>query len=79
MLFYESFGQGYPKDQAARKISDAKLLKSVKEKSQVDFITLLERLDDNLITKVLQKKNVVDHVLNNGTDIATINWIKQHI
>ena len=79
MLFYESFGQGYPKDQAARKISDAKLHKSVKEKSQVDFITLLERLDDNLITKVLQKKNVVDHVLNNGTDIATINWIKQHI
>ena len=70
MLFCESFGQGYPKEQSARKISDAKLLKSVKEKSQVDFITLLERLDDNLITKVLQKNNVVDYVLNNGTDIA---------
>lgn len=37
------------------KISDAKLLKSVKEKSQVDFITLF-----NLITKVLQKKNEGD-------------------
>ena len=35
--------------------------------------------DDNLITKVLQKNNVVDYVLNNGTDIAIINWIKQHI
>ena len=79
MLFCESFGQGYPKDQSARKISDAKLLKSVREKSQVDFITLLERLDDNLITKVLQKNNVFDYVLNNGTDIAIINWIKQHI
>ena len=37
------------------KISDAKLLKSVKEKSQVDLITLF-----NLITKVLQKENEGD-------------------
>lgn len=79
MLFCEPFGQGYPKEQSARKISDTKLLKSIKKKSQVDFITLLERMDHDLITKSLQRNNVVDYVLNHGTDTVVVNWIKQHI
>lgn len=79
MLFCEPFGQGYPKEQSARKISDTKLLKSIKKKSQIDFITLLERMDHDLITKALQRNNVVDYVLNHGTDTAVVNWIKLHI
>lgn len=79
MLFCEPFGQGYPKEQSARKISDTKLLKSIKKKSQVDFITLLKRMDHDLITKSLQRNNVVDYVLNHGTDTVVVNWIKQHI
>lgn len=78
MLFCEPFGQGYPKEQSAIKIRDTKLLKSIKKKSQIDFITLLERIDCDLLTKVLQKNNVVDYVLNHGIDTAVINWIKQH-
>lgn len=54
-------------------------MEQIKEKSQVDFITLLERIDCDLLTKVLQKNNVIDYVLNHGTDTAVINWIKQHI
>ncbi len=78
-LFCEPFGQGYPKEQSARKLRDTKLLKSIREKSQVDFITFLERMDHDLITKVLQKSDVVDYVLTYGTDTAVINWIKQHM
>lgn len=77
MLFCEPFGQGYPKEQSARKIRDTKTLKSIKEKSQVDLITLLERMDQDLITKILQKNNVVDYVLKHGTDAAVISWLKQ--
>lgn len=78
-LFCEPFGQGYPKEQSERKIRDTKLLKSIKKKSHVDFITLLERMDYDLLTKALQRNNVVDYVLNHGTDTAVVNWIKQHI
>lgn len=78
-LFCEPFGQGYPKEQSARKIGDTKLLKSIKKKSQVDFITLLERIDCDLLTKVLHKNTVIDYVLQHGTDTAVINWMKKHI
>ncbi len=78
MLFCEPFGQGYPKEQAARKLSDTKTLKSIKERSQVDLITLLERMEHDRITKILQKKDVVDYVLRHGTDAAVVGWTKQH-
>lgn len=58
-LFSEPFGQWYPKDEAKRKIKDTELLKDIREKSQIDFISLLEKLDNNLIEKVLEKNDVL--------------------
>lgn len=74
-----SSGQGYPKDEAKRKIGDTELLKGIREKSQIDFISLLEMLDNELIEKVLEKKDVVSYVLANGSNIEMIDWMNRHI
>ena len=67
-LFSEPFGQGYPKSEAARKIEDTKLLKSIRNSSQVKMTDLLKTLEKPLLDKVLSKKDVVEYVLENSRD-----------
>ena len=67
-LFSEPFGQGYPKSEAERKLEDTKLLKSIRNSSQVKMTELLKTLEKPLLYKVLSKKDVVEYVLENGRD-----------
>ena len=67
-LFSEPFGQGYPKSEAARKLQDTKLLKSIRKSSQVTMTDLIKSLEKPLLDKVLSKKNVIEFILNNGHD-----------
>ena len=67
-LFSEPFGQGYPKSEAERKLEDTKLLKSIRNSSQVKMTELLKTLEKPLLDKVLSKKDVVEYVLENGSD-----------
>lgn len=66
------------KEEATRKLRDTELLKTIRKKSQIDLISLLEKLDNHLIAKILKKTDVVDYILTNSIDISLINWIKQH-
>ena len=67
-LFSEPFGQGFPKSEAERKLEDTKLLKSIRNSSQVKMTDLLKTLEKPLLDKVLSKKDVVEYVLENGKD-----------
>ena len=67
-LFSEPFGQGYPKSEAERKLADTRLLKNIRNSSQVKMTELLKTLEKPLLDKVLSKKNVVEYVLENGRD-----------
>ena len=67
-LFSEPFGQGYPKSEAARKLEDTKLLKKIREASQVKMTELIENMDKVLLDKVLSKTDVVEYILENGRD-----------
>ena len=78
-LFSEPFGQGYPKDARERKIRDANLLKSIREQSQIDFVDLLNQLDDDMVHKIMTKKDVVDFVLTEGSNADLIQWVSEHI
>ena len=78
-LFSEPFGQGFPKSEAARKLKDTALLKEIRKKSQIELIELLEALDDELIRKVLSKKNVIDYILVNGKDVQLSDWLKKSV
>lgn len=67
-LFSEPFGQGYPKSEAERKLADTRLLKNIRNSSQVKMTELLKTLEKPLLDKVLSKKDVVEYVLENGRD-----------
>lgn len=67
-LFSEPFGQGYPKSEAERKLADSRLLKNIRNSSQVKMTELLKTLEKPLLDKVLSKKDVVEYVLENGRD-----------
>lgn len=78
-LFSEPFGNGYPKEDAKRKMSDTKVLKDIEQTSHIDIVTLLDKLDEDLICKVLSRKNIVNYIVQNGTNKNLIEWlIKQN-
>ena len=67
-LFSETFGQGYPKSEAARKLEDTRLLKSIRNDSQVSMTDFLKKLDKSLLDKILNKNNVLEYIIQNGKD-----------
>lgn len=62
-LFSEPFGQGWPKSEADRKLKDTELLKSIREKSQVSMTEFFRQLDDSIVQRILQKRDVIGHIL----------------
>ena len=67
-LFSEPFGQGYPKDEAFRKLKDTALLKELRAKSQTDIIPFLNTLAPDLRRKLMSRHDVITHILENGRD-----------
>ena len=67
-LFSEPFGQGYPKGEAARKLRDTELLKSIRRSSQVSPVELLSSLDKAVVENILRKQNVVRYILEHGNE-----------
>ena len=67
-LFSEPFGQGYPKNEAARKLEDTRLLKTIRKDSQVNMTDLLKKLDKSLLDRILSKNNVLEYIIQNGKD-----------
>lgn len=67
-LFSEPFGQGYPKSEAERKLADSELLKEIRARSQVSFTELMDSLDEELISKVLGKSDVMQYIIENSRD-----------
>ena len=67
-LFSEPFGQGWPKGEAARKLRDTELLKSIRRCSQVSAAELLNSLDKSVIAGIMRKRNVIEYILKHGND-----------
>ena len=67
-LFSEPFGQGWPKGEAARKLRDTELLKSIRHCSQVSAAELLNSLDKSVIAGIMRKRNVIEYILEHGND-----------
>lgn len=74
-LFSEPFGQGYPRDEAGRKLADTARLKAIRRLSQVDLMTFMERLDRQIVKKLLTKRDVIECILTHGRDVSLRDWI----
>jgi ribose 5-phosphate isomerase RpiB len=75
-VFSEPFGQGYPRSESERKLRDTETLKKIKSQSQISFLELLDKLDNELLQKMLSKKDVIGFVLANGTDCGIAKWLR---
>ena len=76
-LFLEPFGQGYPKSESKRKQKDTALLKDMRRKSQVDIGILLEKMDAEIIHKVLRKNDVIGFILSEGKNKELKDFLRQ--
>ena len=76
-LFSEPFGQGYPKEEASRKLKDTALLKEMRAKSQTDIIPFLNSLDHELRRKLMSKHDVTAYILENGRNHLIADWVRQ--
>lgn len=74
-LFSEPFGQGYPRNEAERKLRDTAILKEIRRRSQVDAIEFLDSLDASLIEKLLTKGDVIGDILKNGRRRPLLDWL----
>ena len=41
------------------------------------FLLFFDKLDEELINKILSKKDVVSFVLSDGTDLRILEWVKR--
>ena len=76
-LFSEPFGQGYPKEDVLRKKKDTELLKIMKSKTHIDFLSFLDELNGELIDKVLKKRNVIQYILESDSNSTISKWVRK--
>lgn len=75
-LFSEPFGQGYPKEEASRKIRDTLLLKEIRRSSQVSATELLDSLGQSFAAHLLRKEDVIRYILEHG-NAEIRDWLKK--
>ncbi len=67
-LFAEPFGTGYPREDAARKQRDTKLLKDIWRTSKRPLAQILPELDRQLVWHALSRTVVFEYVMQHGKD-----------
>lgn len=74
-LFHGDFGIGYPPEAADRKIIEANRVKMFNEISKHSIIEVMERLDDEFITKIFSKKDVITYIIKNSQENELVNYL----
>ena len=64
-LFSEPFGQGYPKNEADRKLKDTELLKTIRKNSQIEMEELLGKLEPSILDRIKKKTDVFQYINEN--------------
>lgn len=75
-LFKDPFGQGYPKEEAQRKLKNSQQVRELTELGSKNFITFLDKVDKKLLSPILKYKIVSDYIIKYGKDKKIINKIE---
>ena len=78
-LFSEPFGIGYPLKDSKRKIADTQLIKQLNKQRKKEMITFLNEIDPQIISKIMQKKDVINYIVHHGKDERIVQWVKSKI
>ena len=76
-LFKTQGGQGYPRERAVPEQANKRILDSVKRETYVDLVTILKKLNRNLVTGALSTKGFDDYFWDNCKDEAIRNVVKE--
>lgn len=76
-LFNQPLGEGYPKEQSDRKISDSNFVKELYKTSQKDILKVLKLIEPSVLKKILSKKNIIDYILKNSNKEILVKEIEK--
>ena len=76
-LFAGEFGIGYPPKDAARKRKDTLLLKELHALTKRKATDVLKQMDETLIQKMIQKRNVIAYILKYGQEKELLEFLRQ--
>ena len=75
-LFDGEFGIGYPKHEAARKRAEASALKNLNRLTKRNWEELLDQIPKDSLDKLLQRKIVMNAIINKGSNRELIHLLK---
>ncbi|MBF7050339.1 RpiB/LacA/LacB family sugar-phosphate isomerase [Streptococcus sp. HF-2466] len=75
-LFDGEFGIGYPKHEAARKRAEASALKNLNRLTKRNWEELLDQIPKDSLDKLLQRKIVMNAIINKGSNKEFIRLLK---
>lgn len=75
-LFDGEFGIGYPENEAERKRVEASALKDLNHLTKRSWEELLDQIPKDILDKLLQRKIVMNAIINDGTNGGLIRLLK---
>ena len=78
-LFDGEFGMGYPENEAERKRLEASALKNLNRLTKRSWEELLEQIPKDILNKLLQRKIVMNAIINKGSNKEFIRLLKAKV
>ena len=78
-LFDGEFGMGYPENEAERKRLEASALKNLNRLTKRSWEELLEQIAKDILNKLLQRKIVMNAIINKGSNKEFIRLLKAKV
>lgn len=75
-LFETPMNTGYPLESSSRKKFDAQKVGEIKKLSQTNMISILTGLSAKFVQPIFEKKDLMDFVITNGTNVELIKFLK---
>ena len=75
-LFDGEFGMGYPENEAERKRLEASALKNLNRLTKRSWEELLDQIPKDILNKLLQRKIVMNAIINKGSNKEFIRLLK---
>jgi len=75
-LFEAPMNTGYPVESAERKKRDAARFKAIKKLAQTDMLSILTGLEEELVSPIFRKRELIDFILENATNSELTAFLK---
>jgi ribose 5-phosphate isomerase RpiB len=75
-IFETPMNTGYPLESSSRKKFDAQKVGEIKKLSQTNMISILTGLSAKFVQPIFEKKDLMDFVITNGTNVELIKFLK---